>query len=105
MKPLSLAALIIGINLFFVNASTLEDDEHRPRLFERRPLLNNGRAAAEVPVVEKYTCTSVIAIDKIRYSGGKEEGQVRELYALLHVEYAFQHIPNEHCPTNFISDH
>ena len=77
-----------------MNANTLEDDEHRPRLFERRPLLNNAEAAAKVPVVEKYTCTSVIAIDKIRYSGGKEEAKVRELYALalLHVECAFQHI-------------
>ncbi len=82
MKPLSLASLIIGINLFFVNANTLEDDEHRPRLFEHRPHLNDGEAAAEVPVVEKYTCTSVIAIDKIRYSSGNEEAQVRALLCL-----------------------
>ena len=68
MKPLSLAALLISINLSFVNANPFED--------EHRSLLSGGEAAAEVSVVEKYTCKSIIAIGKIRDSGGKGGFQV-----------------------------
>eukprot|EP00985_Skeletonema_marinoi_P035113 scaffold45673_cov175-Skeletonema_marinoi.AAC.1 len=70
MKPLSLAALLISINLSFVNANPFED--------EHRSLLSGGEAAAEVSVVEKYTCKSIIAIGKIRDSGGMEGVQTTD---------------------------
>lgn len=71
MKPLSFTALLISINLSFVVVNA------KPRLFEHRHLPSEAAAEAEVLVMEKYTCSSIIAIEKLRGSGWKEEVEVR----------------------------
>lgn len=69
MKPLSLAALLISISLSIVVANA------KPRLFEHRPLLPGGGTAAEDSVMEKYTCSSILAIGKL-HDTGEEEADV-----------------------------